>query len=89
MTINTSNISASGETTPALDAEEVTPHDSTNLQNYSRSLYVGVTGNVTVVMASGGAVITFVAVLAGAILPVRCSRVNATDTTATSIVALY
>ena len=77
-----------GLDSPALHAVAVTPHDSTDLTNDARSLYVGVTGDVTL-LTSGGEVILFTAVPAGAILPIRTRRVNATATTATSIVALY
>jgi hypothetical protein len=52
-----------------------------------RGIYVGVTGDVVAVNESGIAV-TFKAVPAGAILPVRCIRVNNTNTTATNMVAL-
>lgn len=52
------------------------------------SLYVGVTGNVVVEMA-GGDVVTLVGVPAGATLPINVVRVNATNTTATDIVALF
>ena len=66
----------------------VTPHDSTGFTEAARGLYVGGAGNVVAVDRNGNAV-TFVAVPAGAILPVVCIRVNATNTTATNIVALY
>jgi len=75
------------EIMPAGHAEAVTPHDSTNFAREMEGLYVGVTGDVVVVLPSGTA-ITFVGVPAGTILPVRCIRVNSTSTTATSIVAL-
>lgn len=69
--------------------EAVTPHDSTNFAQTTRSLYVGGAGNVVVVFGSDDAAITFTAVPAGTILPVRAKRVNLTGTTATSIVALW
>lgn len=72
---------------PASDAFAVTPSDSVNFTNGARSLYVGVTGNVAVVTPAG-TVVTFTAVPAGTVLPVEASRVNATGTTATSIVGL-
>jgi hypothetical protein len=53
----------------------------------TRALYVGSGGNVTVVMLSG-AVLTLANVMSGALLPVRVTRVNATDTTAAQIVGL-
>lgn len=79
---------AYGADTPANGAETVTPSDTVNLTNTSRGLYVGGTGNVAVVMKDGTTA-TFVAVPAGAILPIRITRVNSTSTTATSMVALY
>lgn len=75
------------EIMPAGHAEAVTPHDSTNFAREMEGLYVGGAGDVVVVLPSGTAIL-FVGVPAGAILPVRCKRVNNTNTTATSIVAL-
>jgi hypothetical protein len=77
-----------GLTSPADNAAAVTPSDSTDLAFTSRALYVGGVGNIVVTMAGGGDV-TFSAVPAGSILPVRVTRVKATSTTATSIVNLY
>jgi hypothetical protein len=73
---------------PAASASAVTTSDSVDFSYPARALYIGGAGNVAVVLESGTAV-TFSAVPAGAILPVVCKRVNATNTTATSIVALY
>jgi hypothetical protein len=77
------------EIMPAGHAEAVTPGD-TSANNFSReaqALYVGGAGNVAVVLPSGTAVV-FAGLFAGYILPVRCIRVNSTDTTATNLVAL-
>ena len=67
----------------------VTPSDSTDL-TYStcRAIYVGGDGNVSLVDGNA-ATIVFTGVTAGSILPVQTARVNATGTTATSIIALY
>jgi len=73
---------------PAGDAEVVTPHDTNNLAKTSRALYVGVGGDVSVEMAQTGSAIVFTGVLAGTVLPIRITRVNATATTATNMVAL-
>lgn len=75
------------EIMPAGHAEAVTPHASNNFAREMEGLYIGGAGNIVVVLPSGTAV-TFVGVPAGTILPVRCIRVNAVSTTATSIVAL-
>lgn len=77
-----------GDTSPAMNFASVTPSDSVGLTYFSRALYVGTTGDVVVVSPSGSAV-TFVGVPAGAILPVKAVRVNATGTTAGGIVALW
>ena len=74
---------------PAYNAEVVTPHDSTNLSQISRALYVGVAGDVSVDMADTGTAIVFTAVPAGSLLPIRINRVNSTSTTATNMVSIY
>ena len=53
------------------------------------SLYVGVTGDVSVEMAGTGTAITYKGVPAGATLPINVTRVNSANTTATDIVALF
>lgn len=65
----------------------VTPSDSTVL-TATRALWVGGAGDVAVEM-TGGSVVTLAAVPAGSLLPLRCAKVRATGTTATSIVALW
>ena len=67
----------------------VTPSDSTDL-TYStcRAIYVGGAGDISLVDGNA-ATIVFTGVTAGSILPVQTARVNATGTTATSIIALY
>jgi hypothetical protein len=73
---------------PASNAAAVTPNDSTDLAVTSRALFVGGAGNIAVTMA-GGQSITFTGVTAGAVLPIRVSRILSTGTTATSIVAVW
>ncbi len=75
---------------PARGAFAVTPSDTANLAAYAKSLYIGVTGDVTVVPMNAAAdtdTVLFKAVPVG-ILPVQVRRVMATGTTATDIVAL-
>jgi hypothetical protein len=73
---------------PGLNAATVTPSDSADITFSSRALYIGVTGDVTVNMAGNGSSILFKSVPVG-ILPIRVSRVLATGTTATNIVAVW
>jgi len=79
--------SASGVTGPGDDAFTVTPSDTVDFLVMARALYVGTTGDVTLV-TRGGTTLKFAAVPAGGIIPVRCSRVNATATTASNIVGI-
>lgn len=73
---------------PADNFAAVTKSDTVDLTTLTRALYIGTAGDVRVVQRNGTAV-TFKAVPAGAILPIRCARVNSTGTTAADIVALW
>jgi len=77
-----------GYNAPAENAFSVTPNDSTDMANAARALFVGGAGDVKV-DTTGGDTVTFTGVTAGMILPVRVTRVYATGTTATNIVAVY
>jgi hypothetical protein len=56
----------------------------------SRGLYVGVTGDITVIMARTPATgVLFKAVPAGVILPIIVSSVVKAGTTATNLVAIF
>jgi hypothetical protein len=72
---------------PATDAVAVTPSNSDDLPCVSRGLYIGAAGTLKVRMLSGVDV-TFANVGAG-LLPIRCTRVFSTGTSATGIVALW
>lgn len=73
---------------PADAAAVVTPSDSVNLDYFTRAVFVGGAGNLAVVMKNGMTVV-FTGVVAGSVLPIRCARINSTNTTATNIVALW
>ncbi len=75
-------------THPASFAEVVVPHNTTNLSSVSRAIYVGVGGDVNVVMFGSDAQILFKGVPTGALLPIRVKRVLSTSTTATDMVSL-
>ncbi len=72
---------------PAVDAAVITPSDTASVGD-ARSLYIGGAGNVQVETALGSTVL-FTGLQAGSILPVRCVKVFSTNTTATTIAALY
>lgn len=73
---------------PASGGAAVVPSDTEDLSDASRSLYVASDGNVVVEMVDGEE-LTFTGVKAGSILPVRVTKVKATGTTATGILALW
>jgi hypothetical protein len=69
-------------------AAAVTPSDTKGLDQ-AAVIYVGGAGNVACLPEGNTAAVTFVGLSAGDILPVSVVRVNATNTTATSLVALW
>lgn len=70
------------------DAVAVTPHDSNAQTNLPcEALYVGGAGDVEVITKSGTTTL-FKAVPVGTLIPIGVSRVRATNTTATYILAL-
>jgi hypothetical protein len=74
---------------PAYHAAAVTPSDANDLGYVTRGLYVGGAGNVVVIMGDFSSTVTFSGVPAGTMLPIAVSRVKATNTTATNIVAVW
>lgn len=76
------------ETDSAGRAVAVTPADGTDFTNVSRAIYVGGAGDLSVVTL-GGDTVTFSAVAAGSLLPIRVRRVRSTGTTATLILNLW
>jgi hypothetical protein len=80
------------DTFPGLDAPAshgfaITPDDESDLYETTRALYVGGTGDIAVILASGAALV-FTNIAGGTILPLRTRRVQATGTSATGIVGL-
>lgn len=73
---------------PAARAAAVSLSDSVDLTDWSRALFVGVGGNVNVLLVGETSPVLFKGVASGQILPIRAKRVYATSTTATDIVAL-
>ncbi len=78
----------SSATHSATKGVAVTKSDSTILET-TRALWVGGVGDVAVVFADGGSAVTLVGVAAGTLLSVQVTKVMSTNTSATSIVALY
>lgn len=68
----------------------VSTSDSADLAQIPKALFIGTGGNIALTLANDttGTSVTFKNVPSGTVLPVRPSRVWATNTTATDIVAL-
>lgn len=81
----------------ALNAQVITPSNTTDLTlsggaiiagDTGACIYVGTGGNLVVTMLSGQ-VVTFANVGSGSFLPIQVKRVWATGTTATDLLSLY
>lgn len=66
----------------------ISKSDTVDFTYLIRGIYVGGTGDV-VAVTEGNVAVTFSAVPAGTVLPVRARRVNASSTTATLMIGLY
>lgn len=72
---------------PASSAFAITPNDSEEFDVVTRGIYVGGAGTVVAKLASDSATVTFSAVPAGAVLPIR-ARLVTTASTATNMIGL-
>ena len=73
---------------PGKNAYAMTKHDTNEVANVTRYVYVGGTGDITCVLAGDTAEVTFKAVPVGAILPIRIKKLL-TSTTATLLIGIY
>lgn len=79
---------ASNITSPGYSFSAITPSDTVDdAKGPFKAIYVGGAGQIAIVGIDNVAV-TFVGVLAGSILPLIGRRVNATNTTAVSLVGI-
>ena len=67
-------------------AEALTPSDTVDAAHVIEAFVPGTTGNVAAVLLDGTAVT--IAVTVGTVYPLRCRRINATNTTSTGTVGL-
>lgn len=78
----------SGLESPYANGAAITPHDTDELPNVTRGIWVGGAGAVKVTTVKGDT-ITLAGALAGTIIPIRAKLVFSAGTTATNLVALY
>jgi hypothetical protein len=74
---------------PASAAVAITKSDTDQLAKVTRAIYVGGAGDAALVLGDDTAAVTFVALAAGQVYPLRVKQVKSTGTTATNLVALY
>jgi hypothetical protein len=74
---------------PASNGFAITPMDNVLLTANPRGIYVGGTGDLTVVLAQDQQQVLFKAVPTGSLLPIAVCCVMATGTTATNLVGVY
>ena len=72
-----------------VDAAAVTPSDTVDLPFATRSLYIGGAGDLTVMPVRGSAPVLYKAVPVGTRLNISVTRIYATGTGATYIVAEF
>ena len=65
----------------------VTPSNTVDLSFTTRGIYVGGTGDIVLITINGNTV-TFKAVPVGTVLRVQATRIEATGTTATNLLAM-
>ena len=76
-------------TSPPEDAAAITPSDAgSGLSHVTRALYVGVAGDLALLM-QGGATVVLRGVPSGSFLPLRVRQVLASGTTADGIVGFW
>lgn len=72
----------------AQKAVAITPNDSTNLTQVTKGIYVGVSGDLKVILRNDTEAITFTGISSGMIHPIEAKRVLATGTTATGVLGI-
>jgi len=77
------------DNSPALKGFAVTKHDTNELPYVTRALFVGVGGDVSVILRDDETAVLLKNVPSGAMLPLRVKQVKSTDTTATNMIGLY
>ena len=87
MSVDTFAAHSTGVSGPLSYAAEITPDDDADIATVSRALWIGTAGDLTVTMRQGQQV-TFANLTVGW-HPLRVSRVWATGTTASDIVACW
>jgi hypothetical protein len=76
-------------TSPARNGFSVTPNDSADLFTTCRGIFVGVGGDISLVLAEESSPVLFKNIPDGSVIPLAVKKVESTLTTATDLVGLY
>jgi len=74
---------------PAGSAVAIAQNDTDDLEVVNRGIYIGVGGDVKVVMAENGEIVTFKNAQAGSTIPYSVTRVFDNGTTAANLLAVW
>jgi hypothetical protein len=74
---------------PARNGFSITPDNSSDLSTTCRALFVGGSGDISVILSADSSSIVLKNIPAGSVLPISVKRVEALLTTATDILGLY
>ena len=89
-TIKSTTTAKKSQESPGDNSYAITPSDGVEIGEFlPRALYVGVGGDISLQLEGDDADTVFVAVPSGSFLPLKVRIVNATGTTASSLVAIY
>jgi hypothetical protein len=77
-----------GVSSPARKSFNITPADGVDLPTITRAIYVGLLGDIVVMLADDTGTVTLKSVPGGSLLPLQIRRVQATGTTAGFLVGL-
>ena len=78
---------SAGLTGPVCGGFDIVPDDQADIEQMTRAIMVGTSGDVSVVLKNGTTLL-LAGLMTGVIYPFRISRVNASGTTATGIKGL-
>lgn len=74
---------------PALNAFNITPHDTNELSSVTRAIFVGTGGDINLTLRDDTTPVIFRNVSSGTLLPLRVKLVKTASTTAQDIIGLY
>lgn len=80
--------SGQGSGEPAVAGFLINPSDTEYLPFVPRAVYVGVSGNLAIMMYTGD-ILILTGVVAGSVLPIRVVKVFSSNTTASNLVGFY